>query len=59
MKCGCSVDGSDAGGDCFIDSEDCLLRESVDVIKALLLASAWHGSKVNAEAEAFLKKLEG
>lgn len=32
------------------------LMEAREIIKALLLASSWSGSKVNKEAESFLEK---
>jgi hypothetical protein len=52
MRCGCK-DDNEIG----LDDEECVLPEAIDLIRELLMTSAWNATAANMKAEAFIKKV--
>jgi hypothetical protein len=58
MRCGCIATETDKFYSVVVNSESCLLPKTVIMIRELVLASAWHGSALNQQAEKLLEEID-
>lgn len=56
-ECGCSSD-VDGDGFSYTVHDTCKFPKAIEIIKALLLESAWQGGKTAVRANAFLESIK-